>query len=654
MIDGDGVNGFTGISGNVNGGSVGDAGEITVVVADRLNIRNDGEIISDTFVGSGDPGKIVVKAGQLVIDGANASGFTGISTSTEAAGDAGTVTVEAGRLVIDGANASGFTGISTSTEAAGDAGSVTVEAGRLVIDGAFAADFTGIASRANAGNGDAGKVTVKADQLVIDGGGREDGALISGATFTDGHAGSVDVTATSLTIRSGGGIGSSTFGDGDAGEVRVEAGELMIDGDGVNGFTGISGNINGGLVGNAGEITVVVAGRLTIRNDGEIISDAFFGSGDAGKIAVKAGQLVIDGANAPGFTGISTGTQAAGDAGDVTVTAGHDLILSDGGTISSDTFTEGAAGTVTVEADHLLIRGGASGDFTGISSDAVSGSGSAGSVTVRADHLQVRAGGEISSNALVDSTGNAGTVTVTAPLAFLTDGGNVGSSADGPGTAGDVTITADRLILDRASISTQTAAAGGGEIQLQVGDVIDLRDSAITTSVGGGEDPTAGNITIDPKVLVIDGSEIHADAPVGFGGNVKIDADNTLVPGGDFQALLNRGDISASGGTPERAGTVIVNAPEVDLSGGLVVLEGAFLDTAPLRARCGARRDIGTSSFTGVGRGRLPPTPDGPLAGAYLGAAVGEAKVQARFEATGDPAWVAASAGLAPPCKPWN
>jgi large exoprotein involved in heme utilization and adhesion len=177
--------------------------------------------------------------------------------------------------------------------------------------------------------------------------------------------------------------------------------------------------------------------------------------------------------------------------------------------------------------------------------------------------------------------------------------------------------------MDAGRITTDTVLAGGGEIQLLVNDVVDLRNSAVTTSVAGGADPTAGNILIDPEVLVIDGSRIQANAPEGFGGRVTIVADNILVPGGDFDALLARGDISASGGDPTRAGSVVVSAPEVDLAGGLVVLEGALLDAASqLRERCGARRDIGASSFTGVGRGGLPPNPDGPLAGASLAAAL--------------------------------
>ena len=154
-----------------------------------------------------------------------------------------------------------------------------------------------------------------------------------------------------------------------------------------------------------------------------------------------------------------------------------------------------------------------------------------------------------------------------------------------------------------------------------VGDVIDLRDSEVTTSVAGGADPTAGNILIDPRSW---SSTAAAFRPTrrGCGGQVTIVADNILVPGGDFEALIARGDISATGGDRPAPARSSVSAPEVDLAGGLVVLEGALLDAASqLRERCGARRDIGASSFTGVGRGGLPPSPDAPLAGAYLGAA---------------------------------
>ena len=61
--------------------------------------------------------------------------------------------------------------------------------------------------------------------------------------------------------------------------------------------------------------------------------------------------------------------------------------------------------------------------------------------------------------------------------------------------------------MDHGQITTSSFFAGGGEIKVLVEDIIDLHDSEITTSVEGGDDPTAGSILIDPKALVIDGSQ---------------------------------------------------------------------------------------------------------------------------------------------------
>jgi large exoprotein involved in heme utilization and adhesion len=130
--------------------------------------------------------------------------------------------------------------------------------------------------------------------------------------------------------------------------------------------------------------------------------------------------------------------------------------------------------------------------------------------------------------------------------------------------------------------------------------------------VFGGADTTAGDVTIDPAFLILDGSRIVARATQGAGGNIRITVDN-LVRSPDSTI-----DASADSGID---GTVLVSTPEVSLVSGLVVLEGAFVDAARLPARCAARRDVGASSFTGVGHGGLPPSPDVPLSGAFLGPA---------------------------------
>jgi hypothetical protein len=109
-----------------------------------------------------------------------------------------------------------------------------------------------------------------------------------------------------------------------------------------------------------------------------------------------------------------------------------------------------------------------------------------------------------------------------------------------------------------------------------------------------------------------------------------------LVPGGDFQTLLERRDISATGGDPTRAGTVVVSAPEVDLSGGLVVLEGAFVDTAQLRDRCASWRAsarAGSPASAGAGccrRARMDRSPARIRAGsARLGSLSRRSRVSA-------------------------
>jgi hypothetical protein len=102
----------------------------------------------------------------------------------------------------------------------------------------------------------------------------------------------------------------------------------------------------------------------------------------------------------------------------------------------------------------------------------------------------------------------------------------------------------------------------------------------------------------------------------GRGGDISIVADNlVLTP----DSLINAEALDAEEGID---GTVSTSEPAVDLASALVVLAAPSLDAdALLREPCALRRDVGTSSFTGVGRGGLPAAPDRPLGSAYRPAA---------------------------------
>jgi hypothetical protein len=87
---------------------------------------------------------------------------------------------------------------------------------------------------------------------------------------------------------------------------------------------------------------------------------------------------------------------------------------------------------------------------------------------------------------------------VTAGVIEVRNSGAISGEALGSGDSGSIRMSAKRLVLDRDEISTDSTAAGG-EVRLLAKDVIDLRNSAVTTSVAGGADPTAGSILIDRR-----------------------------------------------------------------------------------------------------------------------------------------------------------
>jgi len=482
-------------------------------------------------------------------------------------------------------------------------------------------------------------ITITADRLVL----RNDSLVSSSLLSTNG--GNITLSVGSARIVGGSEITTAVAGMGQSGDMMVTATRRLF-------VSGTGSDLSVRVIQpppDIGPFNTGRGGRLTIRGrpgvevaEGGAI-DASSGDGPAGSIDLEVRQLRVSGGGAVRALTLGAGQPGAimidaedtvivtggvdrpdgflpsvvgafgGSAGQIKITADR-LEVSDGALVGAGSGEEGrpsSSGEITIAVDTLAVTGDASITATSL------GEGSGGALIVNAgQRVQISDRGRVTSSAV---GGPGGRIEITAPDLVVTNQGLISAESRGAGPAGAVTVTAsDRLLIEGGVIRTDSTSAGGGEIRLLVGDVIVLRDSAVTTSVAMGDEPTAGSILIDPKVLVIDGSRIQANARQGSGGLVRIVADNILVPEGDFQALLDREDISATGGDPTRAGTVAVNAPEVDLSGGLVVLEGALLDAASqLRQRCAARRDIGASSFTGVGRGGLPPSPDGPLLGAY-------------------------------------
>jgi large exoprotein involved in heme utilization and adhesion len=129
-------------------------------------------------------------------------------------------------------------------------------------------------------------------------------------------------------------------------------------------------------------------------------------------------------------------------------------------------------------------------------------------------------------------------------------------------------------------------------------------DSRITTSVESGEGG-GGNIAIEPpEFVVLQRSQIIANAFGGPGGNIDIVAGQLIAD--PFSVI----EASSALGID---GNVNIDAPNPDVGSNLVVLPESFLDAARLlQPNCGAAR-AGLSSLVEVGRGGLPADPDGYL-----------------------------------------
>jgi hypothetical protein len=265
-----------------------------------------------------------------------------------------------------------------------------------------------------------------------------------------------------------------------------------------------------------------------------------------------------------------------------------ELELRNGGQILSITFGSGNAGHVTVQADYLLVSG-----------------------TDAAENPSA-----ISSSAEAGSTGAGGAVDIQARNILLNNQGIVSTRNVGTGPGGPLSITAtDTLSLDHANIEAETEMNNGGNITLTAGQLFDLHNRTVTTSVAGGMG-TGGNIFINPHLMnpplmVLDNSRIEANAQRGSGGNITIQAS---------QLIRTPDSVIEASSAESVSGNITITAPNTDVSGSLTVLPETFFDvSSELREACAARGGRRASSLNTGGRGGLEPDPGAPLAASPFG-----------------------------------
>ena len=471
------------------------------------------------------------------------------------------------------------------------------------------------------GPGAAGDIRIRAGAIEVRGQGPGSFTGISADNYADAAGPSLSITTGSLQLLNGGFAGTRNFGPGTGGALSIGADSILASG-AINPVTG-AGVVTLSL---STETTDGAAGAMTITtrtlalSDGARISSSTGGPGNAGDLTINASERIdISG----GLSGIFTATAAgpAGNAGALTVTT--PLLVLGGGVIDSTTVGSGNAGSVLVRVDNMQLRDGAqirsfSGGFDESNNGAlVVGSGRAGNVSVIASaEVSISGSSGVRLSGLLAETrgsGAGGDVGVQASVLKLYDGGTISSSSLGDGRAGNIDIhLTDSLDMRGGSIATRALSSDGGNITVNAPRLIRLVDSKITTSVesgvGGG-----GNIAIDPQFVILQNSQIIANAFGGPGGNINI------VAG---QLIADPATVISASSALGIDGSVNIDAPDTDVSASLAVLPVSLLDAASLlRAGCSAAR-AGLSSLVEIGRGGLPADPDGYLPSLDLGATV--------------------------------
>jgi large exoprotein involved in heme utilization and adhesion len=232
--------------------------------------------------------------------------------------------------------------------------------------------------------------------------------------------------------------------------------------------------------------------------------------------------------------------------------------------------------------------------------------GPGGTIAITATDITL---GRVINGLLTDARGSGpgGDLTLQAPIIQLRDGATIAAASTGTGNAGNITITAtDTFLSDRGTVTTAALRGDGGNIQVTAPSLIRLRDSEITALVGGGAETVGGNITLESAFVVLENSQIRANAVAGRGGNIQITAGVFLAdPASQVSASSARGI----------NGEVDIRAPIAGLSGIVTPLPQQFTQAATLlRDRCAARLQEGTvSSLVERGRDGVPANPDGVL-----------------------------------------
>jgi len=169
------------------------------------------------------------------------------------------------------------------------------------------------------------------------------------------------------------------------------------------------------------------------------------GSGDAGNLDVRVGQLTLTGG-----AQISSSTRGSGHGGTVTIAATEQLDLSNGGTISARSTGQGDAGNIVIQTGNLFrSRNGA------VTTEAATADG--GDITLTAGSLVELRDSQITA-AVKGGAGKGGNITIDSQFVVSQRSQIRADAFGGPG--GNVRLIAEVFLTDPESLVSASSARG--------------------------------------------------------------------------------------------------------------------------------------------------------------------------------------------------
>ncbi|MCL1473200.1 filamentous hemagglutinin N-terminal domain-containing protein [Argonema antarcticum] len=449
----------------------------------------------------------------------------------------------------------------------------------------------------NQGNQPAGNITVNATESLHISGIAPDlsnpSSVIS-ETQSTGAAGNITLTSPLIQIKNGGVVRNRTFSDGRGGDIILNAtNELNVSGrSGIGSFAGSSQIFATTHADGVGGNVSITTQNFSITNGGQVGARTY-DLGPGGNLMVQADSILIVSPTPPpgdvyGLTTppslLSVSTFGSGNTGNLTINT-RTLSVQNGGILSASTLDRGNAGTLRINASEWVeVK-------DRVSTQDTSYIGAAG--------LSFRGFGG-------DLRGDAGQVTINTLVLKVSNDARIFVQNQGPGNAGTLRINADQIQLETGgNISASTKVGEGGNIDLQIADLLQMRHGSFISAEAGGSG-NGGNITLNAGTIVnLENSNITANALQGRGGNIQI------ATQGIFRSADSNITASSQLGV---SGIVDISTPNLEQNQLLVTSTTNFLqEDQAIASSCLTGHNAQQGRFVVTGNGGLSETPENLL-----------------------------------------